>query len=460
MKMERTLDLISKAESSGDPNAVYSGIPARLRPGKPITEMSVGSVLKWQRSVRPEVASTACGEFQFIYVTLNDLVKAGEIEQGMAFDETAQRLGALALMDRRGLEKCVSGRMSVEDFALNLAKEWASLPVPRDIERRGRTVKAGQSYYAGDGLNKSLVSPREVLDAISADLGLAAARPASLGAKVGASMVEFAQRQLSALGYDLGAADGIVGPNTRRAVASFRIDNGLDPSDALDDSFWDALDKGQSKPVEESRKAATVKDLRGERIDHDQAGGRDQGVRPRIGGPRGLRRHLGRSGGFGGHAVRAPPASDRVRGRQGLDSRGGSGTGGGLRGLADRQGPRRGPPAGPQAFEIAMIGLIASPLGRYALVGVALLAGIALWTQHIKAGERARIAVAAAEKTAALSAQIDEERDKLNAKYYMSERARERDRQEFDEWRESRESDGACVLDGDFLRRLQRPSED
>ena len=40
--------------------------------------------------------------------------------------------------------------------------EWASFPVLADTKGATRSIKAGQSYYAGDGLNKALVSPAAV----------------------------------------------------------------------------------------------------------------------------------------------------------------------------------------------------------------------------------------------------------------------------------------------------------
>ena len=42
---------------------------------------------------------------------------------------------------------------------IGLAKEWASFPVPSRMRGAHRTVERGQSYYAGDGLNKALIGP-------------------------------------------------------------------------------------------------------------------------------------------------------------------------------------------------------------------------------------------------------------------------------------------------------------
>jgi hypothetical protein len=45
---------------------------------------------------------------------------------------------------------------------INLAKEWASLPVPFDMKGAQNDVKRGQSYYDGVGQNGARVSATEV----------------------------------------------------------------------------------------------------------------------------------------------------------------------------------------------------------------------------------------------------------------------------------------------------------
>jgi hypothetical protein len=47
----------------------------------------------------------------------------------------------------------LNGTITLEQFALNLSKEWASLP--KDASNK--------SYYDGDGLNKALVDYAEVV---------------------------------------------------------------------------------------------------------------------------------------------------------------------------------------------------------------------------------------------------------------------------------------------------------
>ena len=180
-EMKKLVDLIGRVEASGNPNAVFSGIPADLAPeamtGKRITEMTIGELHKWQMDVRAKgVASTAAGLPQLISKTCGDLLRTGEAKAEDLFDEAGQRAIIMALLVRRGLEDVVSGKMGVERYAEQLSKEWASLPVPRAVRGMFREVQQGESYYAdGPVLNKALVSVPEFLGAIREGVG----RPAS-----------------------------------------------------------------------------------------------------------------------------------------------------------------------------------------------------------------------------------------------------------------------------------------
>jgi peptidoglycan hydrolase-like protein with peptidoglycan-binding domain len=57
----------------------------------------------------------------------------------------------------------------------------------------------------------------------------------------GDSSVADAQNALNSKGYDAGAADGRMGPNTRAAILKFQADNGLPQTGSLDNATRDAL---------------------------------------------------------------------------------------------------------------------------------------------------------------------------------------------------------------------------
>lgn len=151
------LEVIARAESKGNYNAHF-GNPTNT--ATKFTDMTIAEVQEWQaKFIGQGAASSAVGRYQIIDSTLAEIVAALHIAPSEKFDESMQDRLALSLLERRGSEKLVNNEMSREEFAANLAMEWASLPkvVGDDPEA---------SYYAGDGLNKSLVSSSDVLQAV------------------------------------------------------------------------------------------------------------------------------------------------------------------------------------------------------------------------------------------------------------------------------------------------------
>lgn len=152
------LDLIAEHESNGDYNIIFSG--SRIPTPKPPVEMTIAEVLAWQdSSVARGSASSAIGRYQVIRSTLRMVIKAGVVSPGDLYNQTNQDAIANYLLEQRGLSRYKAGTLSREDFANNVAKEWASFPVVTGPNR-------GKSYYAGDGLNAALVSPEKVLSVL------------------------------------------------------------------------------------------------------------------------------------------------------------------------------------------------------------------------------------------------------------------------------------------------------
>lgn len=157
------LALIRKIEARSDYDIVYLKIPASLRPPKALTTMTIAEVMAWQAHIRPKVESTAAGAYQFITDTLRDTVAATRIDTSRRFDPSAQdELALWLLTGKRKVDRYLCGEVSEGAALTALAQEWASFPVPTTMPGHKRVVQAGQSYYAGDGLNKALVS----LDAV------------------------------------------------------------------------------------------------------------------------------------------------------------------------------------------------------------------------------------------------------------------------------------------------------
>ncbi len=151
------LDLIGDAESNGNYNAYFS------RPDNTkvkFTNMTIAEVLEWQDEfIKKGNVSSAVGKYQIINTTLSGVVDQLEINPSQRFDQQTQDRLAIALIERRGALPYVNQKISKEDFAANLAKEWAALPkVVGD--------KPTESYYASDGVNKSRVKVDHILEAV------------------------------------------------------------------------------------------------------------------------------------------------------------------------------------------------------------------------------------------------------------------------------------------------------
>lgn len=153
------LNLINKAEGA-DFNTVFGGGK------KDLSSLTIAQVLEQQKTQTKTKGSSATGAFQVMRGTLQSLVKQGVVRLGERFTPELQDRIGHALLERRGYSKYIAGEWDKERFATELAKEWASLPVPKRMKGAHRIVEAGESYYAGDGVNKSTISVQELFKTI------------------------------------------------------------------------------------------------------------------------------------------------------------------------------------------------------------------------------------------------------------------------------------------------------
>lgn len=160
---EILLDFIGKIETGRTGLEAYRTIYGHKESTlpRPLTDFTIDELLAAQVRWGKNWGSSAAGKFQIIRKTLQGLVKQLGLPGDTKFGKNTQDMLGLHLLKGRGYENFAAGRTSLELFALSLAKEWASLPVLADTQGASRKVKAGQSYYAGDGLNKALVSTDE-----------------------------------------------------------------------------------------------------------------------------------------------------------------------------------------------------------------------------------------------------------------------------------------------------------
>lgn len=168
---QNLLDFIGDIEAPQGYDTIFGNRQGKLR--VPLTQMTYGDIIDAQanwgnktwvkKNWGYDTASSAAGRYQFMRATLQDIAKeVPSIDGRTIFSSGLQnRLGYYLLL-RRGYADFISGKLNLVQFGLKLAQEWASFPVLSDTKGRHRQVSRGQSYYAGDGLNKSLVKPERV----------------------------------------------------------------------------------------------------------------------------------------------------------------------------------------------------------------------------------------------------------------------------------------------------------
>lgn len=161
----------------GDASAydtVYAHKEGRLP--RRLTSMTLGEIVDAQKAWSKNFGSSAAGAYQFMRITLIGLSKELGLRGDQIFDAAFQDRLGFHLLKRRGYEEFVAGRISRSELGKRLAQEWASFPVLAPTQGGSRKVTRGQSYYAGDGLNKALVKP-EVVEALLDKVKAASAQP-------------------------------------------------------------------------------------------------------------------------------------------------------------------------------------------------------------------------------------------------------------------------------------------
>jgi len=163
------LDFIGQTET-GKPGPEGYGVIFANKQGKlakPLTAMTLDEVIAEQVRWSKNHGSSAAGRYQFMRATLRGLISELGLRGSQKLDPNLQDRLAYHLLKRRGYVEWAAGKIGDVEFAKRLAMEWASLPVLEATRGQHRNLNAGQSFYAGDGLNKALVSPAKVRDVLA-----------------------------------------------------------------------------------------------------------------------------------------------------------------------------------------------------------------------------------------------------------------------------------------------------
>lgn len=154
------LDLIASKESGKvGYDAANRGRAGDTPGGYPgLSKLTVGQVMDLQAQTSPRVLFAA-GKYQIIPKTLKGLVEMGATKRSDVFDATTQDKLAMVLINNR---LSAAGKDPIKQ-QIELAKEFASIAVPVDlINYKGKSIKAGQSYYSGEGDNRAAITTEQM----------------------------------------------------------------------------------------------------------------------------------------------------------------------------------------------------------------------------------------------------------------------------------------------------------
>ena len=153
-------------------NSIKGATNNTIRDGKKLTEMTIGEIKAKQTITDPNNPERlfAVGRFQTIPTTLDMAIDDLDLSDDTIFNENTQdRIGMYLITQKRpkvGRYLAGDNSVSQDEAMLELAKEFASFPVPYDmtIRRKGKDVKLkkGDNYY-GSG-NKAQHTFEEVED--------------------------------------------------------------------------------------------------------------------------------------------------------------------------------------------------------------------------------------------------------------------------------------------------------
>uniref|UniRef100_A0A193SCZ4 Putative transmembrane protein n=1 Tax=biofilter metagenome TaxID=1070537 RepID=A0A193SCZ4_9ZZZZ len=129
---------------------------------KKVTSMTVDELIGIQPTLTKRFKSSAAGGYQFMRNTLRDLKVELRLHGSQIMDPDLQDRLAYHLAIRRGYNDFISGKISRTEFGRRLAQEWASFPVLAPTNGASRALQRGETFYAGDKLNKVLVTPERM----------------------------------------------------------------------------------------------------------------------------------------------------------------------------------------------------------------------------------------------------------------------------------------------------------
>lgn len=151
------LEVIGSIEAPRGYGTIYRNRQHEL--ATPLTRMTLAEVQGAQPLWATVNGSSAAGRYQVIDRTLSSVAADLALDPNALFDARMQDRIGYALLARRGFDRFISGDLPTAEFAIELAREWAAFPVLSPVHGEHRVLEVGETWYAGDGRNRALISP-------------------------------------------------------------------------------------------------------------------------------------------------------------------------------------------------------------------------------------------------------------------------------------------------------------
>lgn len=166
---KKLLSAIGIGESGGSYTAV-NGVRGGV---SQLTSMTIPQVIAYAKQVGAGSGSGAVGKYQFIPGTLSGIFKKSGLPDTTIFSPDVQDYLIVETIKGRGLDSWKGGGLTDDKFMLNLAKEFASIPVPYATSRPAsnqwpaRNLSKGQSYYEGVSGNRATHDPDDFIQKLA-----------------------------------------------------------------------------------------------------------------------------------------------------------------------------------------------------------------------------------------------------------------------------------------------------
>lgn len=137
-----------------------------------LSKYKVSDIMTFQARVRDSNGQLwATGRYQIIPNTLKGLLNKANVSTNDTYNESTQdKLGLALLKERSKIWNYLNGNVpdnkeNLEIASLEMAKIWASIGVPYNMQGRYGSIAKNQSYYSGGG-DKAHVKTEDVQKAL------------------------------------------------------------------------------------------------------------------------------------------------------------------------------------------------------------------------------------------------------------------------------------------------------